>query len=420
VKKKKTLFRCMSFIHRAICDGCEALIVGVRWKCLNCEDFDLCAQCEPSNQHADGAHAFIKVVVPLPDFEDRAHMHVAKPWLQIDSLQAVNTSPHFGSSRRTSVVHRGVICDGCEQCIHDVRYLCLQCQDFDLCGDCEATRFNHFMSLKADENDDDSLHRFDHLFAKIVRPIAPAARGHRCTLPPVYACDKANQEFVDITPPRHARVDDRSCDDDDDDEGEHASSLVASSSAAVAIVSAADDRDDDQASRVARVVDARRPCTLRLMIARDVSAVYAIERHSFDDPYCRRFFEKVCRASVDHKLAVVATLGEHVAGYIVGEVELQRDRSLVYWIASIAVHPHFRRRGVGKSMLSHAIEHARSLHARVVCLHVNVVNRSAQRLYTSLDFKTSEWVPFYYCNHRQRTMDHSDPSSDALLMFLEL
>eukprot|EP01108_Squamamoeba_japonica_P001169 TRINITY_DN146_c0_g1_i1.p1 TRINITY_DN146_c0_g1~~TRINITY_DN146_c0_g1_i1.p1 ORF type:complete len:565 (-),score=318.25 TRINITY_DN146_c0_g1_i1:21-1715(-) len=53
--------------HAAICDACRTPIVGVRYKCANCADFDLCALCESAN---DGAahtleHVFLKLHQPL-------------------------------------------------------------------------------------------------------------------------------------------------------------------------------------------------------------------------------------------------------------------------------------------------------------------------------------------------------------------
>lgn len=32
--------------HRAICDVCNFDIVDIRYKCLNCKDFDICKYCE--------------------------------------------------------------------------------------------------------------------------------------------------------------------------------------------------------------------------------------------------------------------------------------------------------------------------------------------------------------------------------------
>jgi hypothetical protein len=59
-----------SFVrHAATCDGCNTPIVGVRFKCVNCADYDLCAQCEARN--VDGAvhertHAFLKLPFAVP------------------------------------------------------------------------------------------------------------------------------------------------------------------------------------------------------------------------------------------------------------------------------------------------------------------------------------------------------------------
>jgi hypothetical protein len=53
VKKSK-------FTHsRVTCDGCGIKpIVGNRWKCSVCEDFDYCDNCEKTIEHA---HPFLKI-----------------------------------------------------------------------------------------------------------------------------------------------------------------------------------------------------------------------------------------------------------------------------------------------------------------------------------------------------------------------
>ena len=41
------------------CDGCEAPIMGPRWKCSFCPDYDLCSQCKKKGIHDN--HIFYKI-----------------------------------------------------------------------------------------------------------------------------------------------------------------------------------------------------------------------------------------------------------------------------------------------------------------------------------------------------------------------
>ncbi|KAF2655068.1 hypothetical protein K491DRAFT_693223 [Lophiostoma macrostomum CBS 122681] len=54
-------------IHRGVtCNGCDTKpIRGVRWRCANCADFDLCSECEATNSHMK-THIFYKIRVPAP------------------------------------------------------------------------------------------------------------------------------------------------------------------------------------------------------------------------------------------------------------------------------------------------------------------------------------------------------------------
>lgn len=52
--------------HHAICDACEAQIVGIRYKCTVCPDYDLCEACEPRPGVHDPSHYFLKLRSQLP------------------------------------------------------------------------------------------------------------------------------------------------------------------------------------------------------------------------------------------------------------------------------------------------------------------------------------------------------------------
>merc|ERR1711874_701723 len=51
-------------IHPGItCDGCQGKVSGFRYKCLVCEDFDLCKACEFSGLHPE--HSVIRILNQL-------------------------------------------------------------------------------------------------------------------------------------------------------------------------------------------------------------------------------------------------------------------------------------------------------------------------------------------------------------------
>ncbi|KAK4990715.1 hypothetical protein LTR66_006736 [Elasticomyces elasticus] len=105
--------------HNAICDGCDKTIYGVRYKCLNCPDFDYCFAC---NQHAHSTHRhhrFAPLYEPLRE------------------------------QRSIAARHFGIYCDGplCssdaqQSYIIGVRYKCAVCDDTDFCANCEALPSN--------------------------------------------------------------------------------------------------------------------------------------------------------------------------------------------------------------------------------------------------------------------------------------
>ena len=97
-----------------VCDGCEMHpIIGKRYKCENCKDFDYCEKCYEKNKISHG-HKFNRVENKLPKFEKKE-------------------------------IHHFVICDGCKMApIIGKRYKCKECKDFDFCEKCyEKNKLTH-------------------------------------------------------------------------------------------------------------------------------------------------------------------------------------------------------------------------------------------------------------------------------------
>jgi Zinc finger, ZZ type/EF-hand domain pair len=56
-----------TIVHKGFeCDVCQTSpIRGVRWKCLNCADVDLCSECEANDAHYK-THMLVKIKIPVP------------------------------------------------------------------------------------------------------------------------------------------------------------------------------------------------------------------------------------------------------------------------------------------------------------------------------------------------------------------
>ncbi|KAK3822109.1 MAG: hypothetical protein JOS17DRAFT_720982 [Linnemannia elongata] len=114
--------------HAAYCDICTVVITGVRHKCFQCPDYDLCGECLPLAKVHHRGHSFVPISYPG------------------ELSFKVDYTPHYG-----------IVCDGCDGEITGIRYKCGNCADYDLCGNCEASPFHH--------------HDPKHIFLKIRRPV---------------------------------------------------------------------------------------------------------------------------------------------------------------------------------------------------------------------------------------------------------
>jgi ribosomal-protein-alanine N-acetyltransferase len=142
---------------------------------------------------------------------------------------------------------------------------------------------------------------------------------------------------------------------------------------------------------------------IRRMTLEDVPAVHEIDTLSFSLPWPERSF----RYEVTEN---------PVSRGWVAEVDGQIAAMLVLWliideahIATIAVHPDFRRQGIGEKILIHALRAAQGEGVQRAFLEVRAGNTAAQAMYKKYGFEFTGIRPGYY----------KDNNEDALLMDLE-
>jgi ribosomal-protein-alanine N-acetyltransferase len=138
---------------------------------------------------------------------------------------------------------------------------------------------------------------------------------------------------------------------------------------------------------------------VRPMTAADLQAVVELDALSFSTPWPENAFEM--------------ELTNTNARCWVAEADGQVAAALVIWcvldeahIATIAVHPAFRRHGVGSRLLDAAMHTAYNEGARIYHLEVRAANLVAQKMYTEFGFEVVGRRPKYY----------KDTGEDALLM----
>lgn len=74
-------------------------------------------------------------------------------------------------------------------------------------------------------------------------------------------------------------------------------------------------------------------------------------------------------------------------------------------VLSVATMPEFRRRGLGRALLAHVIDFARSRGGRTVLLEVRPSNQAAIDLYRAFGFVTARIRPRYYADNMEDAIE---------------
>lgn len=136
----------------------------------------------------------------------------------------------------------------------------------------------------------------------------------------------------------------------------------------------------------------------------DMLSVGLIERDSFADPWGPREFESALSAPQTIFLVAEDAQGV-VAGYAIALAVADEAE-----ILNLAVHPKFRGRGIGGSLLDSALDQAKSRGAEQIYLEVRESNDAARKLYAAKGFDVITRRQRYYRN----------PVEDALVLRLAM
>lgn len=142
---------------------------------------------------------------------------------------------------------------------------------------------------------------------------------------------------------------------------------------------------------------------LRKMTAEDIPAVIDLDQRSFSLPWPERSF----RFEVTENPASrcwVAELEGKMVGMIVVWLIVEEAH-----VATLATHPDYRRQGIGKQLLAHALREMLAEGARSSFLEVRESNVAAQEMYRK----------FGYVAAGRRRRYYKDNDEDAILMNLD-
>ncbi len=140
---------------------------------------------------------------------------------------------------------------------------------------------------------------------------------------------------------------------------------------------------------------------IRWMIRRDMAEVLDIENRSFEFPWTEEDFIRCLRQR--NCIGMVAEYEERVVGFMIYELHKNRLH-----ILNFAVHPDFRRRGVGSQMTAKLAGKLSQQRRNRIQLEVRETNLAAQLFFREAGFRAISVLRDFY----------EDTVEDAYLMQL--
>lgn len=144
----------------------------------------------------------------------------------------------------------------------------------------------------------------------------------------------------------------------------------------------------------------------RLMPGRlaDLDEIMEIERLCFPSPWSRQVFVE----EFDQEFSRIMVIRHDRSDRMLGFINYWLVHDEVH-VLNVATHPDWRRRGIARKLMEHAIQAGVLRAARLVTLEVRRSNESAQALYQRLGFRAVDVRRRYYEN-----------GEDAIVMLLDL
>ncbi len=117
----------------------------------------------------------------------------------------------------------------------------------------------------------------------------------------------------------------------------------------------------------------------------DLECIHEIECASYVYPWSMAAFRAELTSPTSHFILAVPRGGEGENGLIMGYAGFRHIADEMH-VINVAVHPQFRRRGVGRALLRWVLKAARNLRCSRVNLEVRRSNLMAQQLYRGEGF----------------------------------